>query len=81
MNDVGALSKAAQSNSRAAERMRRHRERRREGLRCVRVEIRESEIRSLVRRGLLKEECRHDPDAIVSAVYAFLDQKLGDGYA
>ena len=37
--------------SAAAERMRRHRQRRRDGLRCLTVEVRESEIDTLVRMG------------------------------
>jgi hypothetical protein len=62
----------------AAERMRRHRERRREGLRCLTVELRETEIDALVRRGLLDNEKRDHLGAIVNAVYAFLDSTLGE---
>jgi hypothetical protein len=36
----------------AAERMRRHRQRRRDGLRCLTVELRDREIDELIRRGL-----------------------------
>ena len=42
-----------------AERMHRHRERRRDGLRTFRVDLRETEVDELVRRGLLKPERRH----------------------
>jgi hypothetical protein len=45
---------ATPTRSSAAERMRRHRERRREGLRCLTVELREQEIDALVRNGFLK---------------------------
>jgi len=38
------------AGSAAAERMRRHRERRREGLRCLTIEFRETEIDALVRK-------------------------------
>jgi hypothetical protein len=63
--------------SRAAERMRRHRERRRDGLRCLTIELRETEIWTLVNKGLLKYEMRNNVDAIKNALYAFLDQALG----
>ena len=66
--------------SSAAARMRRHRQRRRDGLRCVMVELRETEIDLLIRRGLLKSETRNDANAIIEALYAFLDRSL-DGQA
>jgi hypothetical protein len=44
---------APATRSAAAERMRRHRERRRDGLRCVTIELRETEIDALTRRGFL----------------------------
>ncbi len=59
-----------------AERMRRHRERRREGLRCLMIELRVTEIDALIRRGLLNGETRNDPGAIIDALYAFLDDTL-----
>ena len=62
--------------SASAERMRLHRERRRNGLRCVRIELRDAEISALVRQGLLKPETRSRPDAIVRALYGFLDRTL-----
>jgi hypothetical protein len=36
----------------AAERMRRYRQRRRDGLRCLIIELRETEIDDLIRKGL-----------------------------
>jgi len=60
----------------ATERMRRHRQRRREGLRCVTVELRETEIQALITRGLLAPETRNDTNAIIEALYAFLDRTL-----
>ena len=50
----------------AAERMRRYRERRREGLRCLMIELRETEIDALIRDGLLKPETRNDPGAQIA---------------
>jgi hypothetical protein len=64
--------------SAAAERMRRHRQRRRDGLRCLMIELRETEIDALIRKGLLEAENRHDYDSVQSAFYAFLDRSLGE---
>jgi hypothetical protein len=61
----------------AAERMRLHRERRRQGLSCVTIELRETEIDSLIRRGLLKAETRNDRHAVRKALYEHLDHTLG----
>jgi hypothetical protein len=52
--------------------MRLHRERRRQGLRCLMIELRETEIDVLVGRGLLNSETRHDPRAVTEALYAHL---------
>jgi hypothetical protein len=62
--------------SAAAERMRRHRERRRDGLRCLTIEFRETEIDTLVRMGLLKIEMRNNASAITEALYAHFDRTL-----
>jgi hypothetical protein len=62
----------------AAERMRRHRQRRRDGLRCFMIELRETEIDALIRNGLLAAENRHDYVSVQSAFYAFLDHALGE---
>jgi hypothetical protein len=64
------------ARSPAAERMRLHRERRREGLRCVTIEVRESEINMLVYMKLLKSEMRNDANAIIEALHAHLDRTL-----
>jgi hypothetical protein len=61
----------------AAERMRLHRERRRQGLRCLMIELRETEIDALIRKELLKSETRNDTSAIIDALYVFLDRTLG----
>jgi hypothetical protein len=62
----------------AAERMRRHRERRRDGLRCLTIELRDTEIDELIRKGLLKPETRNKTSAIMEALYAHLDLTLGE---
>jgi hypothetical protein len=64
--------------SAAAERMRRHRQRRRDGLRCLMIELRETEVDALIRQGLLAAENRHNCDSVQSALYAFLDHALGE---
>jgi hypothetical protein len=61
----------------AAERMRLHRERRRQGLRCLIIELRVTEIDVLVRRNFLKAETRNDMYAVRRALYQYLDQTLG----
>jgi hypothetical protein len=57
--------------------MRRHRERRRDGLRCLTIEVRETEIDALIRKGLLRAEMRNDQNAVSEALYAYLDRTLG----
>ena len=66
----------ASTPSAAALRMRRHRERRKDGLRCVTIELRETEITALIRKGLLKEDVRGDLLAVKTAFYGFLDRTL-----
>ena len=65
------------TRSAAAERMRRHRERRQEGLRCLRIELRETEIDALARRGFLKPDARNDLRSIEMALYEFIELTLG----
>ena len=60
----------------AAERMRRHRQRRRNGLRCLTIELRATEIETLIRKGLLRGETRNDRNAIINALYEFFDHTL-----
>jgi hypothetical protein len=64
------------STSDAADRMRRHRQRRRDGLRCLTIELRETEIDTLIGKGLLDECDRDDLSAIYRALYEFLDRNL-----
>jgi hypothetical protein len=61
----------------AAKRMRRHRERRQKGLRCLTIELRVTEIEALIRQGLLQMEMRNSPRHIRQALYAYLDNTLG----
>jgi hypothetical protein len=70
MSELGPL------RSSAAERMRRHRRRRRKGLRCLLVELRETEIDTLVKKGLLKADARNNTRAIREALYQYFDSTL-----
>jgi hypothetical protein len=67
---------APAAGSAAAERMRRYRERRRDGLRCVTIEVHDGEIDALARNGFLKTDTRNDPRAIEMALYEFLERTL-----
>ena len=60
----------------AAERMRHHRTRRRNGLRCLRVVLHETEIASLVNKGFLRPERQQDQAAIQSAIDGFICHSL-----
>ena len=66
---------APATRSAAAERMRRYRERRRDGLRCLMVELRETEINALIGK---KAIARNDQDAIRNALYAHLERTLDE---
>ena len=62
----------------AAARMRLHRLRKQSGLTCLRVELRDTEIAALVRKGLLEPDKRRDVKAVRTATYAFMGRSLGD---
>ncbi len=62
----------ARSPSPTAERMRRHRERRRKGLHYIRVELRVTQIDMLVAKGYLEQEERDDADALQRAIDLFI---------
>lgn len=76
--EVMAISSTTEpaARSAAAESMRLHRERRRRVLRYLMVELRETKIDALIRKGLLKAETSNDPGAIIEALYAHLDRTL-----
>jgi hypothetical protein len=58
----------SRSPSPAAQRMRRHRRQRRQGLRSVRILLDETDIDALIRMRLLREEQRHEIEALQTAV-------------
>lgn len=63
----------------AAERMRRTRDRARRGMRLVSLEVHDTEVAELVRRGLMKAEDQGDPDAVAEALGRLLDGALEPG--
>jgi hypothetical protein len=63
----------------AALRMRRSRERKRDGLRCFRIELRETEIDALIRLRLLQADARQNRPTVLKALYDFLEQRLDAG--
>jgi hypothetical protein len=63
--------------SAAARRMRAQRQRRRAGLRCIVVQLRETEVDVLIRKGLLKPDARNDKNAVVQALHDHFDATLG----
>ena len=71
------LTVSPATRSAAAERMRRYRERRRQGLRSVTLDIHDGEIDALARRGFLKADARNDLRSIEMALYEFLERTLG----
>jgi hypothetical protein len=56
--------------------MRRHRERRRDGVRCVMIELRETEIDVLVQKGLLNADTRNDARAVREATLSTFRQHI-----
>ena len=59
-----------------AKRMRRYRQRRRAGLRCLTVQLRETEIEMLICKALLRPEMRHNKNAIINALHDHFDLTL-----
>jgi hypothetical protein len=64
------------NRSPAAERMRLHRERKKNGMRCVIIELRETEIDALIRKGFLKADMRNGTQAIIDALYSYFDHEF-----
>jgi len=62
--------------SAAAQRMRAYRERRRGGLRCVNIQLRETEVDVLIQKKLLNPDARNDSYAVRDALHAYLDRTL-----
>jgi hypothetical protein len=74
--EISNVQAIGPTRSAAAQRMRAHRKRRRAGLRCVVVQLRETEIDVLIRRGLLKADARNNVRAIGEALHGHFDNTL-----
>jgi hypothetical protein len=76
-----AVPNEARIISPGAARMRASRERRRNGVRCLTIDITDCEIKRLVDLGLLKPGNEDDRCKISLALYRFLDESaLGDAH-
>ena len=64
--------------SAAARRMRRHRARRRYGMRCVTTVLRQGQIERLIHRGWLARDNRGDAAAVQEALAQYLADALGN---
>jgi len=62
--------------SRAAERMRASRARRRDGYRCLTIEIHDKDITALIAAGTLDAKMRDDPGQVSDAIYRFFESRL-----
>jgi len=67
----------ATQRAKAAERMRRHRVRRKRNCRIVAIEVADFDIAGLVRLGLLDEKDREDVVAVGDALYRLFDETIG----
>ena len=62
-----------------ASRMRASRQRRRAGLRCITLDLREAEIDRLIELDYLREAARGDKNQVLLALYRFLDNSALGG--
>jgi len=58
----------SRSSSPAAQRMRRYRKQRKQGLRYIPIQLHETDVDAFIRLGLLKEDQRQDEEALRTAV-------------
>jgi hypothetical protein len=77
LSAVADMSSKTRKSVSPAERMRRLRARRRNGLRSLRVMLHDTEIDCLVTKGFLKSDRRRDHAAIQSAIDDFICHALG----
>jgi hypothetical protein len=63
--------------SAGSQRMARHRKRRRDGLRCYTVQLRDREVEILIQLGLLSAAERADRRSVIKALHNFFDETLG----
>jgi hypothetical protein len=68
----------SRSSSLAAQRMRRYRKQRKQGLRYIPIPLHVTDIDALIRMRLLKEDQREDVEALQTAVLGLLYRAEGD---
>ena len=68
--------RSAEHRLKGADRMRLSRRRKQLRLRCYSVELHDEEVLALIRQRYLQVERRADRDAVLSALYSFLDEHL-----
>jgi hypothetical protein len=73
---LAMTAEAGRQGHTSTDRVRRSRQRRRLGYRCFTVDIHHEEIDALVRQGYLPADSRGDDDAILEAIYWFLERSL-----
>jgi hypothetical protein len=66
------------SSSRAAERMRLHRKRRREGLQLVQIALPATDIEDFIWLGLLEENQRHNPEALQALILELVQRMVDE---
>jgi hypothetical protein len=76
--DTEAVGVASRPPPSAAERMRLHRKRRRQGMNSLRISLHVTQIDGLVRKGLLSQADRADPEALQCAIDALISTTLDD---
>ena len=76
MAELQPNANASRPRSLNAERMARCRQRRKNGMRCVMIELREAEVDALIRHRLLGPDDRNYRPAVLQALYRFLDETL-----
>jgi hypothetical protein len=62
----------------AAERMRLHRNRRRQGMRCVQVSLHVTKIEAIIRMGYLEDRDCEDPAALETAINTFISDAVSE---
>jgi hypothetical protein len=73
---VSSPEEKESAHSASSRRIRLHRARRRQGLRCVTIPLSEPMLETLVHRGWLPRDERADRTAILRALYSYLDDSL-----
>ena len=68
----------SRSSSPAAQRMRRYRKQRKQGLRYIPIQLHETDVDAFIRLGLLKEDQRQDIDALRAAVLTLVYRATED---